>query len=316
MKIGMIDVDKKNIKNPFPNLALMKLSTFHKSKGDVVEWYDPLLGGYYDRVYVSKVFSFTPDYDYHINASEIFRGGSGYAIYNDNKGERYYREKDNSLSYEVEHTYPDYSIYEINDTAYGFLSRGCPRGCNFCHVQEMQGGLSHKVASLSEFWRGQKNIVLLDPNITACEEWKEMFTELIQSKAIIDFSQGLDIRLMTDEKTEYLQKIKIKQVHFAWDRIEDKKIIIPKLQRFKETTKWDRRKIVVYVLCGDKKKAVLNSDLERIYTLREMGVWPYVMLYNKENIPKGHELRKFQRWVNNRIIWETVPNFEEYLRMN
>lgn len=313
MKIGLIDVDKKNAKNPFPNIALMKLSAWHKRNGDTVEWYEPLLSGHLDKVYVSKVFSYTQNYEYYIDADEVVYGGSGYAIRSIEGIETYDKSKDTQLPYEIEHIYPDYSIYGISDTAYGFITRGCPRGCDFCHVREMQGTKSHKVAELSEFWNGQKNIVLLDPNITACEEWKDVFQQLIDSKAYVDFSQGLDIRLMTEQKAEMLKKIKVKTVHFAWDRYEDKKIVLKKLEMFKRMTNWDRRKMVVYVLCGDREKEVLRTDLERIYTLREMGYWPYVMLYDKENIPKGHKLRKLQRWVNNRFIWERVDTFEEYL---
>lgn len=256
MKIGIIDCDSKNVKNPFPNLALMKLSAWHKNKGDNVKWYDPLLGGRYDKVYVSKVFSFSPDYEYFINADEVVYGGSGFAISMVNGKEIYDKSKDKPLSEEVEHVFPDYSLYGITDTAYGFISKGCPRGCSFCHVKAMQGTKAQRVARLSEFWNGQKNIVLLDPNISACMEWKEIFQELIDSKAYIDFSQGLDIRLMTDEKIEMLKHIKTKGVHFAWDRIEDENIVFPKLQHFKEITGWDRRKIIVYCLVGDRERKV------------------------------------------------------------
>ena len=314
MKIGMIDVDKKNKKNPFPNLGLMKLSAWHKKNGDAVEWYDPLFGGQYDKVYVAKVFSFSQDYEYIINANEIVYGGSGYAISIKDGKEVYDKEKDKPLTAEVEHIFPDYDLYGITDTAYGFISRGCPRGCDFCHVKEMQGTKARKVADLKEFWNGQKNIVLLDPNITACMEWEEIFDQLIQSGSYIDFSQGLDIRLMTPEKAEKLKQIKVKQVHFAWDRYEDKEIILPKLKTFKEITGWDKRKMIVYVLCGDKERSVRPEDLERIYTLREMGYWPYVMLYDKQHIPRNSDLRKLQRWVNNRFIWEKTPTFEEYLK--
>lgn len=310
----MIDCDKKNIKNPFPNLALMKLSAWHKSKGDTVEWYEPLFSGHCDIVYVSKVFSFSDDYEYPINADQIIYGGSGFAIHVENGKEIYQKENDKPLHYDIEHIYPDYSLYKISDTAYGFITRGCPRGCDFCHVKDMQGLTAHKVSNLSEFWKGQKNIVLLDPNITACNEWKNVFQQLIDSKAYIDFSQGLDIRLMSEEKINMLKQIKTNSVHFAWDRYEDKKIILPKLEQFKKSTEWDRRKIIVYVLCGDCERQVTEHDLERIYTLRNIGCYPYVMLYDKENLKKGHELKKLQRWVNNRFIWESTDTFEKYLR--
>lgn len=306
MKIGLIDVDGHN----FPNLALMKLSAWHKAQGDSVEWYQPMFSGHMDKVYMSKVFSFTPDYEYFIDADEIIRGGSGYAISIVNGEEIYNKSLDASLPDEIEHIYPDYSIYNITDTAYGFLSRGCPRGCDFCHVATKEGRKSYKVADLSEFWNGQKNIVLCDPNILACRDWKDLMQQLINSKAWIDINQGLDIRLMTAEKADMIRQMKVKELHFAWDRYQDKDIIIPKLKEFKAVTKLDTRKLIVYVLCN--YDTTLEQDLERIYTLRELGYWAYVMLYDKDSIPRGHTYRKLQRWVNNRFIFAKCKTFEEY----
>ena len=313
MKIGLIDVDGHN----FPNIPLMKISAWHKKQGDIVEWYEPLFHSFgepFDKVYMSKVFSFTPDYQYFVNAKEISKGGSGYCISLVDGKEVFDKLKYIELPYEIEHIYPDYSLYpeQTKDTAYGFLTRGCPRGCGFCHVKTKEGLKSYKVADLSEFWNGQKNIVLCDPNILACKDWKTLLQQLIDSKAWIDINQGLDIRLMTEEKSEMIKQLKIKELHFAWDRYEDKDIVVPKFKMFKELTNIDIRKLIVFVLCGDKEKRVLETDLERIYTLREMGYWAYVMLYDKENIPKGHELRKLQRWVNNRFIFAKCKTFEEY----
>lgn len=311
MRIGLIDVDSHN----FPNLPLMKLSAWHKSQGDTVEWYVPLLHGIgepFDKVYMSKVFSFTPDFEYYVNAKEVIQGGSGYCITTIDGKEIYDKSKDIELPYEIEHIYPDYSIYDVNDTAYGFLSRGCPRGCDFCHVKDKEGKVAYKVADLNEFWNGQKNIVLCDPNILACKDWKNLLQQLIDSKAWIDINQGLDIRLMTEEKAEMIKQMKVKELHFAWDRYEDKDIIIPKLKMFKEKTQLDIRKLIVYVLCNFD--TTIEQDLERIHTLREMGYWAYVMLYDKEHIPKGHKLRKLARWVNNRFIFASCDSFDEYLK--
>ena len=307
MKIGLIDVDGHN----FPNLALMKLSAWHKAQGDSVEWYQPMFSGHMDRVYMSKVFSFTPDYEYFVDADEVIRGGSGYAITLENGKEVYNKNLDAPLPDEIEHMYPDYSIYNIIDTAYGFLSRGCPRGCSFCHVEAKEGRKSYKVADLSEFWNGQKNIVLCDPNILACKDWKDLMQQLIDSKAWIDINQGLDIRLMTAEKAEMIKQMKVKELHFAWDRYEDKDIIVPKFQEFKQITKLDIRKLIVYVLCN--YDTTLEQDLERIYTLRELGYWAYVMLYDKEHIPRGHTYKKLQRWVNNRFVFAKCKTFEDYI---
>ena len=294
----------------FPNIPLMKISAYHKSKGDHVEWYDPMFSPHMDKVYVSKVFSFSPDFDYYINADEVSYGGSGYCISLVDGKEVFDKSKDHDLPPEIEHIYPDYSLYGITDTAYGFLTRGCPRGCSFCHVEAKEGRRSYKVADLKEFWNGQKNIVLCDPNILACREWKDLLQQLIDSKAWVDFNQGLDIRLMTEEKAKMLKSIKTKELHFAWDRYLDKDIILPKFKMFKDITGIRERDLLVYVLCNFD--TTLEQDLERIYTLREMGYWAYVMLYDKEHIPKGHILRKLQRWVNNRVIFATCPTFEEY----
>ena len=312
MRIGLIDVDGHN----YPNIPLMKISAYHKNKGDSVEWYDPMFSGEMDIVYMSKVFSFTEDYLYQIRAKKVIKGGSGYCISLVNGKEVYDASKDIQLPYEVEHIYPDYSLYPetTKDTAYGFLTRGCPRGCSFCHVEAKEGRASKKVADLSEFWNGQKNIVLCDPNILACREWKILLQQLIDSKAWVDFNQGLDIRLMTEEKARMLKQIKTKNLHFAWDRYEDKEKVLPKFKMFKDITKIDYRKLGVFVLCNFD--TTIEQDLERIYTLRDLGFNPYVMLYDKEHIPKGHELRKLQRWVNNRIIFNKVSTFDDYLSQN
>jgi hypothetical protein len=290
----------------------MKISAYHKAKGDHVEWYDPMFSPHMDKVYVSKVFSFSPDFEYIIDADEVSYGGSGYCISLINGKEVFDKSKDIELPQEIEHICPDYSLYGITDTAYGFLTRGCPRGCSFCHVEAKEGRRSYKVADLNEFWNGQKNIVLCDPNILACREWKDLLQQLIDSKAWVDFNQGLDIRLMTEEKAEMLKQIKTKELHFAWDRYQDKDKILPKFKMFKDITGIRERDLLVYVLCNFD--TTVEQDLERIYTLREMGYWAYVMLYDKEHIPKGHILRKLQRWVNNRVIFATCPTFEEYQR--
>lgn len=307
MRIGLIDVDSRK---GFPNIALMKLSAWHKAAGDHVEWYMPF-GERYDRVYVSKVFSFSPDYDFAINANEVVRGGTGYEITVEG-GKEIYRPSGITLPNEVEHHYPDYDLYKITDTAYGFLSRGCPRGCDFCIVAGKEGKRSYKVADLSEFWRGQKNIVLCDPNILACPDWRDLLDQLAESKAKVDINQGLDARLLTTDKICALNRIRLANVHFAWDRYCDKDVIIPKLELYAQLAKnkphgdW----ATVYVLCNFD--STLEEDLERIYTLRDMGYMPYVMIYQKDTAPRVY--RQLQRYVNNKIIFKSCSNFDSYVR--
>lgn len=320
MRIGLIDVDGHN----YPNLPLMKLAAYHKKLGHEVMWYEPLIHGElpgsqrrpFDRVYMSKVFSFTPDYAPFVYANEVIKGGSGYCIELVNGREIYHKERDVKLPYEVEHIYPDYTIYygrvkNIENTAYGFCSRGCPRGCSFCHVKEKEGSCSHKVADLSEFWHGQKYISLCDPNVLACKDWKDILQQLIDSKASVDFNQGVDIRLMTDEKAEMLKKVKIKQIHFAYDRYEDRDVIEEKFRAFKEITGWEHHKVSVYVLTNFNTTP--EQDLTRIMFLRECDFAPFVMIYDKEHIVQGGFYSHLQRWANRRDIFWKVDSFDDYL---
>lgn len=307
MKIGLIDVDGHN----FPNIPLMKISAWHKAKGDHVEWYHPMFSGHMDKVYMSKVFSFTPDYEWCIDADEIQKGGSGYCIELINGKEVYHKELDKPLPNEIEHIYPDYSIYPklTQDTAYGFLTRGCPRGCGFCHVKTKEGNCSYKVADLSEFWRNQKNIVLCDPNILACKDHMELLGQLVDSHAKVEFNQGLDIRLINDENLHVLKQIKLKNIHFAYDRWQDKEIIEPKLRKFVELTGYNKNKgsVMVYILCN--YDTTLEQDIHRIQFCRELNISPYPMIYDKEHCSNVY--KKLQRWCNNFIFWNT-PEFDEY----
>lgn len=312
MKIGLIDVDGSR----FPNLALMKISAWHKAVGGIVEWYTPF--EHYNVVYVAKVFSFTEDWNEPINADKVIRGGTGYQINYYNGKEMFtcwQNTKHGGLKYpflphEIEHIYPDYSLYPslTKDTAYGFLTRGCPRGCEFCHVASKEGKSSYKVADLQEFWNGQKNIVLCDPNILACKDWEELLQQLIDSKGWVDFNQGLDIRMMTEEKAEMLSQIKTKQIHFAWDRYQDKELVLPRLEMFAKHTKLNSHNRIVYTLVNFD--TTIDQDLERIYTLRKMGYWAYVMIYDKEHADPIY--KKMARWVNNRFIFAKCERFEDY----
>lgn len=305
MRIGLIDVDGHN----YPNLPLMKLSAWHKAQGHSVEWYNPLFSGHMDRVYMSKVFTASPEYEYYVDADEIVKGGTGYSIQLINGREVYNKEADRPLPYDVEHIYPDYEIYNVTDTAYGFLTRGCPRACGFCHVASKEGRRSYKVANLDEFWRGQKNIILYDPNILACADHMELLNQLAQSGARVEFNQGLDIRFLNDRNIEALREIKLANIHFAFDRWQDKEIIEPRLRDFIQRTGYnkDRGRVMCYILVN--YDTTLEQDLYRIQLCRELYISPYPMIYDKEHAKPIY--KKLQRWCNNTIFWR-VPTFEEY----
>ena len=288
MKIGLIDVDSHN----FPNLALMKISAYHKAKGDSVEWWNGFL--HYDVVYKSKVFSnlYSHDDDFVINADEIIKGGTGYDL-------------QNKLPHEVEHMYPDYSLYNITDRAYGFLTRGCPRGCPFCIVKEKEGNI-HTVADLDEWWHGQKEIVLMDSNITASKDCERLFNQLIKSGRWINFEGGLDIRFMDEAKCEQLNQMKLSMIHFAWDNYEFD--TYEKLKRFRPLIKKRDREVGVYVLTNFN--TTHEQDLERVYKLKELDCTPYIMIYEKGTEPR--QTRLLQRWCNNRFFFRACDRFEDF----
>lgn len=191
------------------------------------------------------------------------------------------------------------------------MSRGCPRGCGFCHVKDKEGLRSHKVADLSEFWRGQKYIELMDPNSLACPQWEDILGQLVESKAYVNLNQGVDIRLMTEKKAQYFKDMKVKSIHFAYDRPEDQKMIEPKFRTFRDVTGWNRSKVVVFVLTNFN--STIEQDLRRIMFLRSLNFAPYVMRYDKEHIKRGAMINALARWTNYKPLWAKFPTFEDYI---
>ena len=215
MKVSLVDVDSK-----IPNLALMKVSAYHKARGDEVNFYGPLFDKP-DVVYASKLFNFTPEYGYYPDC-DIIRGGTGYGI-------------KTRLPPEIESMFPDYSIYDcsviekrrkVGEYALGFTSRGCIRNCPFCVVPEKEGKLQ-VVGDIYSFWSGQKYLMLLDNNFTATpfEHFITICQQFRKHKIKVNF-QGLDIRLLTDDHARILAKVSLwKQMHFAWDFMEHEQAV-------------------------------------------------------------------------------------------
>lgn len=305
-EIGLIDVDGHN----FPNLALMRVSAYHKALGDNVEWWQTDFK-YYDKVYMSKIFSdaYSPDIQEPINCGEVIKGGTGYNIELGSDGKEHFDKVNHkNLPPEIEKMFPDYSIYPQFNFAVSMTSRGCPRGCSFCHVAAKEGRCAVKVANVSDFWDGQKEIRVLDPNITALKEAdkRDLMRQYINTKAILDFTQGLDIRLLNDADIADINQMRLRTLHFAWDNPKDN--LEPK---FKAFAKQFRRKTNIgMVYCLTNYNSTMEENLYRIYTLRDLGYDPYVMIYNKPNAPK--EIRRLQRWCNSKFIFKSCKKFEDY----
>lgn len=287
-RIGLVDVDGHN----FPNFALMKISAYHKAQGDVVEWADPLFGGGYDKVYMSKIFTFSPDYPYEFDC-EVVKGGTGYDI-------------KSRLPIEIEASPAmDYTIYPDCEYSLQFFSRGCIRKCPFCLVKEKEGHI-HPVQPV-ELNPNGKWIEVLDNNFFANPDWKKSIEYLLNAGQQVKL-HGVDIRIMTEEQAYWLNRLRLKgNIHIAWD--------LPALdltQKLQEVTKYIKpHKLTCYVLVG--YNSTIEQDMFRIDTLRRFGICPFVQPYrdyeNKRK-PTQYE-RDLARWANNKFLYKSCK-FEDY----
>lgn len=290
IKVGLIDVDGKH----FPNLALMKISAYHKSKGDDVEWWSGFKC--YDRVYMSKVFTFSPDIETVIRADEIIQGGTGYKDYG-------------SLPNEIETMYPDYSIYPYCDHALGFLTRGCIRKCPWCIVPKKEGYI-HPAAKWQDIKRNDsKKIVFMDNNVLACDHGIAQIEELGHQKIWIDFNQALDARLITPEIAKLLSKCKwIRYIRMACDTSEMLPVI-------KQATSYlleagvSKNRFWAYALIQD-----VQESHKRIIELEKMGVNAFAQPYRDFDGGEPTKLQKdLARWCNMKATFKSCT-FEEYLK--
>lgn len=311
MNIGLIADNTAS----FPNLPLMKISAYHKAKGDNVELAQSALFQHYDIVYVSRTFNLdlptVPkiDLDY-IDADKFIYGGSGFSLEVKNGVEICNPEQDKSLPYEIEHIYPDYSLYPklTQNKAFGFLTRGCPNCCPFCTVWKREGKRSVKVADLSEWWKDQKNIVLLDGNILACNEREDLIMQLADSGANIDYTQGLDARFIDNDIAKLICQTKVAMVHFAFDLMKNEKAIINGLKIFKKYFNKSDRYCKVYILTNFNTS--FEEDFYRVKKVIELGYRPDIRIYQKNTAPQI--TRDLARWANNAYIFRSCA-FEDYI---
>lgn len=296
MKIGIIDADLiSKDKHRFPNLASMKISAYHKSLGDevsLVTSYDDIDD--FDKIYLSKVFTDTVVPDSILNKSNVEYGGTGF-----------YYDKAPKLPNEIEHIMPDYHLYDdwvqhmislggkkkeykyYTDYSIGFLTRGCFRQCQFCVNRNYKSVFEH--SELSEFLdNDRKKICLLDDNFLGCKNWKKLLLEVQDTGKPFQFKQGLDERILTDEKCELLFKSRYDGDYiFAFDDVNDAEIIENKLKLIRKYT--DKR-LKFYTFCGFDRNdewdlEFWQQDLydlfKRISILMRYNATPYIMRFNR-----------------------------------
>lgn len=290
--IGLLAVDSN-----FPNLALMKLSAYHKKLGDLVEWYNPL--NTYDRVYMAKVFSFTPDYGYYINSKEIIKGGTGYSL-------------TQTLPNEVEFLQPDYSIYPSvdNKTAYGFLTRGCPNKCKWCVVPKKEGAVKPYMDVEEIAVDKRTNLVLMDNNILASDYGLEQIEKIIKLGLRVDFNQALDARLVTTEVAKLLAKVKwLNYIRFGCDTTRQ----IQECERACELIDGFgyKKEYFLYCILMD-----FEESFKRVNYWRSKGfrLLPHCQPFRDVNNPRQiipQWQKDLARWADRKEIYKTIE-FKDY----
>ena len=288
MTIGLHDADSTG----FPNLALMKLSAWHKAQGDTVRWWTPLEPC--DKVYSSKVFTFTPECQYL--PQNTVRGGTGYGVYDE-------------LPPEVDAMFPDYSLYPDCDHAIGFLTRGCIRKCPWCIVPKKEG-MIRAYSTWREIKRPYKrDIVFMDNNVLASSHGVAQMVDMIGQNVRVDFNQGLDARLIDDDVADILSRLKwINYIRMSADTDAMLDVVLKAVDRLKQrgVKPW---RVFVYVLVQD-----VESAERRAIALREIGANPFAQPYRDftNNIKPTQEQRDLARWVNHKAIFKSCDRFRDY----
>lgn len=287
MNIGLVDVDGHN----FPNIALMKISSYYKDKGHYVEWANPIFGKY-DKVYKSKIFTFSEDDKTPYNC-EVIKGGTGYDI-------------KSKLPDNIEKHYKlDYSIYPQFNYSVQRLSIGCIRKCPFCIVREKEGYI-RPVDPLNLNPKGEW-IEVLDNNFFANPEWKSAIKYLLSKNQKVNL-HGVDIRIMNEEQAFWLNKLKLKSnIHIAWDLPN-----IDLTEKLKEVTKYIKPyKLTCYVLVGFN--STIEQDVYRLNRLKELKILPFVQPYrdyeNKRTVTQYE--RDIARWANRAWLFKSM-DFKDY----
>lgn len=308
MRVRITQIDGK-----LPNLALMRLSSYHKSRGDEVVFTRKidrsLFDKYYDRIYGSIIFTKSEPLlsQFLRNFPSAIVGGS--ASGNCWTIEEVIGGEWNAADYEF---YPDFEF------SLGYTQRGCRLKCGFC-VVPIREGKPKKANRIRDIWRGDpwpKKIILLDNDFFGQPEleWRGRIEEIALGKYKVCFTQGINIRNLTDDQAKALSTIQYRDSKFeqrrlytAWDNLRDEKVFFDGVERL-EKAGIPSKHLMVYMLIGYDPSETFERLLYRFNRMVGLGVLPYPMVYGSGN----DKLKAFQRWVI-RGLYQYVP-FEDYTR--
>lgn len=314
-RVLLFQVDGK-----IPNFALMRLSTWHKSKGDEIifsrVFSDLWFVGKMDMVYASSIFvsSKLRRDAFAVRYPHAVVGGDGYKpIWNDltiigrNLGSNL-REVIKDMDPDT--LKPDYSLYPWFEASLGYSQRGCRLDCGFCRMKTREGE-ARQVATLRSIWRGDpypKNIHLLDNDFFGQAEWREQLEEAIKYNFKVCFNQGINIRLINGEQAEVLSRVfyaddqfKVRRLYTAWDNLGDERIFKAGVETLNRAG-IPAKHLMVYMLVGFRKGETIEEVMYRFNEMVALGCRPYPMVFDASN----KELKRFQAWVIRRY-YQFIP---------
>lgn len=315
MRVLLFQIDGK-----IPNFALMRLSAWHKAKGDEVifsrSFADLWFVGDFDRVYASSIFvTSKPRRDaFYVRYPDAITGGDGYKpIWNDltvigrNLGSNL---REVITDCNPDEITPDYSIYPWFESSLGYSQRGCRLDCGFCRMKTREGE-ARRVSSLLKIWRGEgypKQIHLLDNDFFGQAEWREQLQDAIEHKIKVCFNQGINIRLINAEQAGVLKDVyycddgfKVKRLYTAWDNLGDERVFKAGVQLLVDAG-IPAKHLMVYMLVGFRKNETIEEIMYRFNEMVSLGCKPYPMVFDSSR----KDLKKFQAWVIRRY-YEFIP---------
>ena len=315
MKIGLVDVDghakkKKWGATIYPNLALAKIARYWRNRGGQISWASPM--EHYDIVYMSKVFNFSPDDTYIYDADKIIKGGTGY-------------DPLSQLPDEIDRLQPDYSIYPNipKDTAYGFLTRGCPNKCRWCVVPKKEGAIRPYMDVDEIAIEGRRKLVLMDNNILAAGDYCiQQLQKIIERGYRVDFNQALDARLVTDEIAQLLAKVKWRdnnRIRFGCDthgQIAECERAMNMINRYGFTGQYFLYTMLTsdFRECYERITYWWHRTQETRASHQGRYVYPHAQPYRDPNNPH-HIIPQWQKdmagWVNKKAHF-VAHSFEEF----